>query len=474
VTTERVERLIIWYEASTPSVFSLRDAARGLCDLVWMIDKSDPTMTNPSRLLSRVGTVVDVAGRSPLEIAEALGPLGPTGIVAFNDRTIGPLSAVAAALDLEFHSPEVTLRLTDKLHQRRAMAEAGVPVPDFRELPFAVPYAEAARRALSVHLPAVLKPRSGDGSRNVHRVRTRAELVDLITAPAPADQEGDGWLLESYLEGPDRLISRFADVVSVESFVRDSIFFPLAVSGRFPFAEPFRETGSVLPSDLSPANSAAALAVAAAAVAALGIRCGCQHTEVKFTPDGPVVIEVNGRVGGAVPELMALAGGDIDLYRVTMELALGIEPSITLPLHFPRVGFRRVATPPVSACRVATMYGYDLLPDIPGVDDIDIRRLPGTPWTGAWVSPSSSSVPTVRQPTTTRSRSVGPGSMRPSSSPTTTTIPVSVSVWIRNRPPRTERRSVNTRLQRPGDNGSLPRSTVSAQTGTVDHSSRRD
>ncbi len=382
MTYDRVERLVISYDAATPSVFSLRDAARGLCDLIWMIDRSDPEMANPFRLLSRVGPVVDLAGRTDEETAEALRDFGPTGVVPFNDRSIGSLSTIAAELGLEFHSPEISLRLTDKLHQRRAMAAAGVPVPAFCELPFGLSRAEATKQTASVRFPAVLKPRSGDGSRNVHRVHTSERLIELTTSPpAPGriGQEGDGWLIESYLEGPTRPVSRFADVVSVESFMWDHTLHHLAVNGRFPFAEPFRETGYVLPSDLAPKDAAAAQEVAAAAIEAIGIVGGCQHTEVKFTPDGPVVIEVNGRVGGAVPELMALAGGDIDLYRVAMELALGRAPTVSFPLHFPRIGFRRLATPPVSAVRVAAMEGHEYLKEIPGVEDIAISRVPGDP-----------------------------------------------------------------------------------------------
>ncbi len=347
---------------------------------MWMIDRSDPQMANPFRLLSRVGPVVDVAGHSDAEIVEAVAELGPTGVVPFNDRSIGLLSTIASELGLEFHSPEVSLRLTDKLHQRRAMAAAGVPVPAFCELPFGLSKAEASSQTASVSLPAVLKPRSGDGSRNVHRVHTSEQLIELVTSPpAPGriGQEGDGWLIESYLEGPTRPVSRFADVVSVESYMWERTLHHLTVNGRFPFAEPFRETGYVLPSDLTPEDAAAAQEVAAAAIEAIGIVCGCQHTEVKFTPDGPVVIEVNGRVGGAVPELMALAGGDIDLYRVAMELALGRAPTVTLPLHFPRIGFRRLATPPVSAIRVAAIEGHEHLKEIPGVEDIAISRVPG-------------------------------------------------------------------------------------------------
>ena len=245
-----------------------------------------------------MGTLVDVAGLTPHEMAEVIRPTNPTGVVAFNDRTIGPMAAIGPTLDLEFHSPDVALRLTDKLHQRQALASASVPVPAFWELPFGMSEAEAVDRTASVILPAVLKPRTGDGSRNVHYVHSVGQLVELITTAPTPGQDGEGWLLERYLEGPTRPVSRFADVVSVESFVWEGTLHHLTVTGRFAFAEPFRETGSVLPSDLSPDDVGAAEEVASAAVDALGIRFGCQHTEVKFTPDGPVVVEVNGRVGG--------------------------------------------------------------------------------------------------------------------------------------------------------------------------------
>ncbi len=373
MSADRVERLIISYEATTPSVFSLRDATRGLCEIIWMIDLSEPGMTNSARLLSRVGRVVDVSDLTEDQMVEALRAQRPTGMVALNDRRLIRLAAIGAGLGLTFHSPEVAGRLADKLRQRQTMQVAGVPVPPFWEVPAGLSETEADRLAQSVLLPAVLKPRSGDGSRNVHHVHTTDQLVALLARST----EPDGWILEGYLESAGRPVSRFSDVVSVESFVRDGTVEHLAVTGRFRFAEPFRETGSVLPSDLSPSDTQAACELATAAVTALGIQWGCQHTELKFTPDGPAVVEVNGRVGGGVPELMTLAGGDVSLYRVAVELALGMVPSVHLPLMFPRVAYRRIATPPVTAHRVISMAGQELLQEVPGVDEITINRVPG-------------------------------------------------------------------------------------------------
>ena len=226
-------------------MFSLRDATRGLCEIVWMIDLSEPHMANAARLLSRVGRVVDVAGLTADQTVQALGTTQPTGVVALNDRRLSLLAATADGLGLDFHSPEVARRLSDKLLQRQAMQSAGLPVPPFWEVPYGLTEHDAELLAGSVALPAVLKPRAGDGSRDVHQVHSVEQFVRLVTTSTTTGR--DGWLLEGYLEGTTRPVSRFADVVSVESFVWDGAVEHLAVTGRFPFAEPFRETGSVLP-----------------------------------------------------------------------------------------------------------------------------------------------------------------------------------------------------------------------------------
>jgi biotin carboxylase len=371
------ERLIVSYEASTPSLFSVRGAAQGLCDIVWLLDRSEPEMTDAARLLSRMGTVVDIEGRSRQEIVEALGAVGPTGVVALNDRRMTLLADVAMGLGLDFHTPDVAQTLSDKVLQRRAMAAAGLLTPPFVQIPDGLPMDQAERLARTARFPGVLKPRAGDGSREVHRVHDATQVAQLVGATSIHRPEHGGWILEGYLESSSRSVSRFADVVSVETFVEEEDVVHLAVTGRFPFAEPYRETGSVLPSDLSPLDEEAAREVAVGAVTALGIRQGCQHTEIKFTPDGPVVVEVNGRIGGGVSELMDLAGCDLPLLRFTMELALGIPHSLVLPLRFPRVAYRRISAPPVGARRVVDMVGEDRLQDVPGVAEVHVNRRPG-------------------------------------------------------------------------------------------------
>ena len=138
-------------------------------------------------------------------------------------------------------------------------------------------------------------------------------------------------VLEEYIADTAPCLGEgFANYLSVESVVSAGVVEHFAVTGRFPLAPPFRETGFFIPADLTPTQRAAALDVASAAVRAVGVETGCLHTEIKFTPDGPRVIEVNGRLGGGVPLILEMATG-ASAPRLAMEVALGPSCGLCAP-----------------------------------------------------------------------------------------------------------------------------------------------
>ena len=365
------QKLIISCEYG-PSVFALKDAASDLCEIIWVVDLRTPEMAQVARLMSRMGTVVDLAGLSEAQLVEKLSGLNPDGLLSLSDRSTADMANVALALGLEFHTPEVAGRLTDKLLQREALRGGGIPSPAFKGVPPDVDEADIEMLAGEVGFPSVLKPRQGNGSRNTYPVRDREELSRLLSEGGAFREEADGMILEGYLPKADERVSRFAPIVSVESFVRDGAIHHFALTGRLPFAEPFRETGSVLPSDVSLQDGTRAQSMAADAIAALGVTCGCLHTELKFTPAGPRILEVNGRIGGGIPELVQLAGGDKSILTLAMELALGVPTGLNP--HYPRIGWRRTAPPPVSAGRIETIAGLESLKDVPGLGLVSINR----------------------------------------------------------------------------------------------------
>ena len=130
----------------------------------------------------------------------------------------------------------------------------------------------------------------------------------------------------------------FACFVSVESVVEDGRVEHAAISGRTTFRWPFRETGYFTPSALSDALQSDVLNVAGKAARALGVTGGCLHTEIKLTDDGPVVIEVNGRPGGGMSEMLERASG-FSILRTALRLAIGAPVGLGGPVPCSRVGY---------------------------------------------------------------------------------------------------------------------------------------
>ncbi len=346
-----------------------------MCDLLWMIDGSLSEMDQMTDLLNRFGPVVDVSGLTAPEICQELLPqYRPDGIVTYLDANMGTYAQVAESLDLPFHSPAAALALTDKAEQRRVLGEAGLPMPACHVVRPEQSESDLATVESDVGWPAVLKPRSAQGSRYTFLVRDGAHLDRLLQALGP---ERPDMVLEGYLaDDPDRAAGPYAAYVSVESVASAGVISHLALTGRFPLAENFRETGFFIPAEMDGADQRSVLTLATEAIEALGVHTGCLHTEVKFTPDGPRIIEVNGRVGGGVPEMLDRAAG-IRLLELTLRLSLGQEVRIDGPVATERIGYRFFLQPPAVSATVAAISGIDAVSDYPGVDTISVHQGPG-------------------------------------------------------------------------------------------------
>ncbi len=367
--------LALVYHPASFSVFQLMEAAHDLCAVAWVVDETVDDSAAAARFLKRFGPVVDVTGMDSAEAASAVSALAPAGIISFKDKRLRFTAELADRLGLAFHSPLVARRLTDKFTQREALRAGGVPVPGFQTVPAAAAAADWEAFLGAARFPAVLKPRTdNEGSRDTVRVESPAELREQA-----ALTNGTALVLEEYL-GDRRGAVRdcFADYVSVESVVSHGHVSHIAITGRFPPAEPFRESGFFIEAELDPADRRAALSAATAALEAIGIETGCCHTEIKFTPEGARVIEVNGRIGGGVPEMLADIT-DLRLLNVAMRVALGEEIRVERPLVPDRVGFLFYVHAPRWMRRVTAVDGLEQLAEDPRVTECILNRGPGQP-----------------------------------------------------------------------------------------------
>ncbi len=80
----------------------------------------------------------------------------------------------------------------------------------------------------------------------------------------------------------------------------------------------------------------------------LGADFGCYRTEIKLTPTGRKIIEVNGRPSGLTPVNVKLASG-LPLLQMCMRLGLGEHVVVDGPIKCDRVAYRFYCEPPMSA-----------------------------------------------------------------------------------------------------------------------------
>lgn len=369
-------RLAVPYGRATLSPITLAQAASGLCDLLWLVDLSDPATANMRRMMSRFGTVVDLAGLRPESWADAVAPYRPAGILTFFDTNMEDYARLAQHLGLAFHTPEVAAQLRDKIRQREAFRSAGLPSPRSWAIPVGCSPAEVERVTRDVSYPAIFKPQYGNDSKLVVAAADAGVLRRLIDE---AQSGAVAMIVEEYLaDAAPRLGEGFANYLSVESLVCEGTPRHFAITGRFPPAEPFRETGFFMPSTVGGADRRAVLELASAAIGALGVTTGCLHTEIKFTPEGPRLIEVNGRLGGGIPQMFELAT-KTSVPRLAMKVALGLDPG---PISEPspaNIGLRFLFQAPMWARRVERVEGLEEAGTLPGVRAVTLHRGPDSP-----------------------------------------------------------------------------------------------
>ena len=376
-TEAKVKRplIAVGYGPRCVPVMQLTAAAAGICDLLWLIDATIPEMREMSELLNRFGPVVDIAGLDAEQILKELSaPYAPDGFVTYLDANMSTFAKVAQVLGLPFHSVATAAALTDKFQQRTVLRDAGLDTPSCLVIEPGQSVRDLTFDEVGDAWPAVLKPRSAQGSRYTFLVNDADHLDRLLSALGPARPV---MVLEGYIaDDPARANDPYAAYVSVESIVANGVISHLALTGRFPPAENFRETGFFIPASLSDTDRDAALHEATTAIGALGITTGCLHTEIKFTPSGARLIEVNGRIGGGVADMLRRAA-DVKLIELTLRVALGEAVQIDGPVATQRIGYRFFLQPPDVSATVATIEGIDTVSEFPGVDSITVHQGPG-------------------------------------------------------------------------------------------------
>ncbi|MFH8609777.1 ATP-grasp domain-containing protein [Streptomyces sp. NPDC018029] len=262
--------------------------------------------------------IVDVDPDDTAACAAALAALPDLkGLINSTDTWGVPGADLAAKFGLPGPDPSAVRLLRDKSRVRALLHERGLSRSGTVDVPADV--SAAANILRTVGLPAVLKDSAGTSSRNVWPVRDERQLR---TALAEASQRAfKGRLFaERFFSGP---------VYSAETLGWEGETRLLGVLSRQMSPEPsVREEAAAFPVAFPHAELALIEDWVGRVLAAAGHDNGFAHVEFVLTADGPELVEINRRIGGAlVGEALCRALGT-NVYDAMVDVALGRRPAL--------------------------------------------------------------------------------------------------------------------------------------------------
>ncbi len=265
-------------------------------------------------------------------------------VVGVDEETAVVAAAISAVLGLPANPPGAAVAAWHKPTLRRRLSAAGVPTPKHRVFSRDE---EAARVAVRVRYPCVLKPTFLAGSRGVIRADSQADFIGawrridrLLGEPEIARRGGKlarEILVEDFVPGRE---------FAVEGLLRDGVFSLLALFDKpDPLDGPFfEETLYVTPSRLPVAEQKAIGEAVAAGARALGLTEGPVHGEVRHGAGGTWLIELAARSIGGLCSRALRFGTGMSLEEIVLANALRL-PFPTLERERPAAGVMMIPIP---------------------------------------------------------------------------------------------------------------------------------
>ncbi|HUZ42453.1 MAG TPA: ATP-grasp domain-containing protein [Acidimicrobiales bacterium] len=254
-------------------------------------------------VVAAVDAIVALHRRSPLD-----------AVLAVDDQGVAIASVAAARLGLRHNPPDAVAATRDKAIMRARLRAASLRQPKYRVVP---PGGDVVAAAAQVGYPCVVKPVSRSASQGVIRVNDATEAdvagsrIRAIIANCP-----EPLLVERFVPG---------DEVALEGLLTEGRLEVLAVFDKpDPLDGPFfEETIYVTPSRQPSAILDEIETIVAQAAAALGLREGPVHVELRIGPGGVVtILELAARsIGGLCARALRFGAG-VSLEEVIIRHAL--------------------------------------------------------------------------------------------------------------------------------------------------------
>ncbi|SIT56036.1 conserved hypothetical protein [Mesorhizobium prunaredense] len=258
----------------------------------------------------------DALTRECSRLGETYQIAGITGFSGDDELAYAMVAKLCQHFNLSGPEPASVERCCDKFAQRRFLAGAGVPIPAYH---VAANAPEVKNAAAEIGLPVVLKPATGSGSVGVRLCRNFEELAEhtsYLLGGMHVWRASPSMLVEEFAEGR----FYYADTMGNELFEIGVAEFgppPHFVIREFTYPAPVNEDEYERISDIS-----------LSCLQALGLGWGPTNIEFRWTKRGPVVIEVNPRLGGSPASQLSQLAYGVDLITEHIKLVTGVETNL--------------------------------------------------------------------------------------------------------------------------------------------------
>ena len=281
---------------------------------------------------------------------------------AASDVAVPAVAGCVEALGIAGLDTSIVRRCRDKLRSATVLKQAGQRAPKTRLVSeLAAVQSEVA--AIGGY-PVVVKPRYGAGGRGVSIVSEEGDLEAAIRKVQRYLRPDDGFLLQEWIGGHS---------IGVEAFIwRGRLVAGFCLSDQYTegFVSP---VGHGLPDDLEDGERARVLSTVEGYCKTLGLNAGPVNFDLRDTPDGLCLIEVNPRLGGNSITPLVRASCDVDLADATVFAALGEDPSDHLRSRVDPVPCAtRMMVVRSGGARVVVRYSAERWQDYPGLVDLEV------------------------------------------------------------------------------------------------------
>lgn len=289
-------------------------------------------------------------------------------ILGVDDSGTVVAARASAALGLPHNAPEAAEAAQDKARMRARFAAAGVPSPRFQAFTIHDDPEDIAEtiETSGIGFPCVLKPTRLSASKGVMRADNAFEFVERFERLRRIlSRTGcDDLVVEAFIPGRE---------AALEGLLSDGALTVLALFDKpDPLDGPFfEETIYVTPSRLPAGTQAAIAAATRQACAALGLREGPVHAELRVNETGPVLVEVAARsIGGLCSQALRFTHrADVSLEELILRQALGLPVEAA---HRERRAGGVMMIPIPGAGLLRGVAGVEAAQAVPGVERVEI------------------------------------------------------------------------------------------------------